>query len=333
MLNTILQFIPNGVAATFAIIIGLVVLVWSADRFIDGSASVAKILGVPSLIIGMVIVGFGTSAPEITVSIIAAINRNSGIVLGNAYGSNIANIALILGTTAIIFPFIAHRKTIKRDLPILILLTLLSTYMVSDGIITKAESWLLLLLFLIIMSLIVFKDTKEHRQNSEIESEYNQEKSLGLALFWLVVGLVLLILSSRLFVWGAVEIAHQLGVSDLVIGLTIVAVGTSLPELASSIIAARKGEDDIALGNVVGSNMFNLLCVIGFAGIIHPIDAPSEVLYRDIPMMMFLNLLLLVFCLKIGNNQRKVGRIKGIILLASFVAYLIWVSVNTFQAA
>ena len=306
------------ILSILAIIVGLIVLVFSADKFIDGSASVAKIIGIPSLIIGMLIVGFGTSAPEITVSIIAALNNSSGIALGNAYGSNITNIALILGVTAVIYPITAHQKIIRRDLPILTALTLLSAYMVYDLTVSRLESWVLLGLFVLIMSFIVISDIKQHKKNNEFYQEEPPQKSLPIAIFWVVIGFILLVSSSKLLVWGSVEIAHKLGVSDLIIGLTIVAVGTSLPELAASVIAAKKGEDDIAIGNVIGSNMFNLMCVVGFAGVIRPIAAPQEVLYRDVAMMLFLNALLFAFFL---TRRPTINRPQGVLLLMCYIAY------------
>ena len=306
------------ILSILAIIVGLIVLVFSADKFIDGSASVAKIIGIPSLIIGMLIVGFGTSAPEITVSIIAALNNSSGIALGNAYGSNITNIALILGVTAIIYPITAHQKIIRRDLPILTVLTLLSAYMVYDLTVSRLESWVLLGLFVLIMSFIVISDIKQHKKSNEFYQEEPPQKSLPIAIFWVIAGFVLLVGSSKLLVWGSVEIAHKLGVSDLIIGLTIVAVGTSLPELAASVIAAKKGEDDIAIGNVIGSNMFNLMCVVGFAGVIRPIAAPAEVLYRDVAMMLFLNALLFAFFL---TRRPTINRPQGVLLLMCYIAY------------
>lgn len=306
------------ILSILAIIVGLIVLVFSADKFIDGSASVAKIIGIPSLIIGMLIVGFGTSAPEITVSIIAALNNSSGIALGNAYGSNITNIALILGVTAIIYPITAHQKIIRRDLPILTVLTLLSAYMVYDLTVSRLESWVLLGLFVLIMSFIVISDIKQHKKSNEFYQEEPPQKSLPIAIFWVIAGFVLLVGSSKLLVWGSVEIAHKLGVSDLIIGLTIVAVGTSLPELAASVIAAKKGEDDIAIGNVIGSNMFNLMCVVGFAGVIRPIAAPQEVLYRDVAMMLFLNALLFAFFL---TRRPTINRPQGVLLLMCYIAY------------
>ncbi|MBO7554863.1 MAG: calcium/sodium antiporter, partial [Neisseriaceae bacterium] len=191
------------ILSLLAIIVGLIVLVFSADKFIDGSASVAKIMGIPSLIIGMVIVGFGTSAPEMSVSVMASLDNSPGIALGNAYGSNITNIALILGVTAVIYPIKSSQKILKRDLPILTVITLLSGYMAYNGIISHLESWVLLGLFILIMSFIVISDIKQHKKSNEFYQHEPPPKSLPVAIFWLITGLVLLVGSSKLLVWGS----------------------------------------------------------------------------------------------------------------------------------
>ena len=243
---------------TLAIIIGFALLVWSADKFVDGAASTAKYLGMPSLLIGVLIVGFGTSTPEMVVSAIAAINGNSGLALGNAIGSNIVNIALILGITAIITPISVHSKIVKKELPILTLIVLIVGYMLIDNSLTFFEGFLLICAFFSLIGWSIYSAIKDRKNSltSDIEEGLKEHSiSLKSGFIWLGVGLILLILSSRVLVWGAIGIAHEFGVSDLIIGLTIVAFGTSLPELASSVIAAKKGEHDIALGNIVGSNI------------------------------------------------------------------------------
>ena len=268
-----------------AIIAGFVILVWSADKFVEGAASTAKHLGMPSLLIGILIVGFGTSAPEMVVSAIAAMEGNPALALGNALGSNIVNIALILGVTAIVAPITVNSKIVKKEIPLLLLIVLASGYLLFDNTLTLGEGIVLISGFftLIAWSIVsAFRgrgDTLEAEMDSEL---IEHEMSLKAGIIWLIIGLVLLIASSRLLVWGAVGVAHEFGVSDLIIGLTIVALGTSLPELAASVIAARKGEHDIAIGNVVGSNMFNILAVIGITTIIAPMNGiPVEVVSRD----------------------------------------------------
>ena len=282
-----------------ALIGGLALLVWSADRFIDGAASVARHFNLPPLLIGMVIVGFGTSAPEMVVSALASLQGNPGIALGNAYGSNITNIGLILGLTALLSPIAVHSEILRKELPLLAAATALAAWQLMDGEISRAEGTILLTVFSALMGWTIWQGLrgKPDALAAEITAELTEEEPMPvtMAAFWLVVGLLLLVLSSRLLVWGAVEIARGLGVSDLIIGLTIVAAGTSLPELASSLAAMRKGEHDIALGNVLGSNLFNTLAVVGIAGVIHPMAVGPEVLSRDMVAVSVLTLSLFVF--------------------------------------
>lgn len=309
--------------AFLAVVFGLALLVWSADRFVEGAAATARHFGMPPLLIGMVIVGFGTSAPEMVVSALAASQGNPGIALGNAYGSNITNIALILGITALISPIAVHSQVLRKELPILTVITALAAWQLWDGEISRIDAFLLLGVFAGLMAWTIWQGM--HKKADAFGSEMEQELKVDAmpirrAIFWLVVGLVLLIVSSRILVWGAVEIAHGFGVSDLIIGLTIVAVGTSLPELASSVIAARKGEHDIALGNILGSNLFNTLAVVGIAGTIHPMAVGPEVFSRDILAMAVLTVSLFVF----GYGFRGPGRInrfEGGALLACYVGY------------
>jgi cation:H+ antiporter len=309
--------------AFVAVILGLALLVWSADRFVEGSVSTAHHFGMPPLLIGMVIVGFGTSAPEMVVSALAASQGKPGIALGNAYGSNITNIALILGVTALINPIAVHSQVLRKELPILSVVTALAAWQLWDGEITRFDAVVLLVVFGNLMAWTIWQGLREKEDalGSEMEQELEvHAMPIRRALFWLVVGLVLLIVSSRILVWGAVEIAHGFGVSDLIIGLTIVAVGTSLPELASSVIAARKGEHDIALGNILGSNLFNTLAVVGIAGTIRPLAIGPEVLNRDMLVMAALTFSLFV----IGYGFRGLGRInriEGAVLLAFYLGY------------
>ncbi len=308
-----------------AIIAGFAILVWSADKFVEGAASTAKHLGMPSLLIGILIVGFGTSAPEMVVSAIAAMEGNPALALGNALGSNIVNIALILGITAIVAPITVNSKIVKKEIPLLLLIVLASGYLLFDNTLTLGEGIVLISGFftLIAWSIVsAFRgrgDTLEAEMDSEL---IEHEMSLKAGIIWLIIGLVLLIASSRLLVWGAVGVATEFGVSDLIIGLTIVALGTSLPELAASVIAARKGEHDIAIGNVVGSNMFNILAVIGIATIIAPMNGiPVEVLNRDWIVMFVLTIALLVMSYGFRNKEGKITRFEGMILVVCYIAY------------
>lgn len=309
--------------ALAALVVGLVLLVWSADRFVEGSAAVARHLGMPPLLIGMVVVGFGTSAPELTVSVLATIGGNSGIALGNAYGSNIANIALILGLTALISPITVHSRVVRRELPILIVVTAMAAWQLRDGMLSGIDAWLLLAVFAGLMIWTIYEGVTERGDvlGAEMVQELDAHRMpVGRAAFWLAAGLVVLVASSRLLVWGAVTVAQSLGVSDLIIGLTVVAIGTSLPELASSLMAARKGEHDIALGNILGSNLFNTLAVVGVAGAIHPLEVAPDVLSRDIPVMAFLTIAL--FAMSYGfRAPGRIDRLKGGLLMAGYLAY------------
>lgn len=309
--------------AAVAIILGLMLLVWSADRFVEGAAFTARHFGMPPLLVGMVIVGFGTSAPEMAVSALAAVQGNPGIALGNAYGSNITNIALILGLTALMSPILVHSQVVRKELPILLGITALAAWQLWDGEITQTDAIVLLLVFAGVMAWSIWQGmTKgDDALGAEIEQELIEHSmTLRKAVIWLVVGLLFLIVSSRMLVWGAVEIAQAFGVSDLIIGLTVVAVGTSLPELASSIIAARKGENDIALGNILGSNLFNTLAVVGIAGMISPMAVEPEVLTRDIAVMAGLTVLLFIFAYGF-RGQGRINRYEGAALLACYVGY------------
>jgi cation:H+ antiporter len=318
--------------ASLAILAGLALLVWSADRFVEGSAATAGHFGMPPLLIGMVVVGFGTSAPEMVVSALAASQGNPGLALGNAYGSNITNIALILGITAVIAPIAVHSQVMRKELPILALVTLAAAWLLFDGELSRLDAAGLLVLFALVLGWSIWSGMRKTDDvfATEMDAELaTHPMPIRNAMLWLVVGLVLLIISSRILVWGAVDLATRFGVSDLVIGLTIVAIGTSLPELASSIIAARKGEHDLALGNILGSNLFNTLAVVGIAGSIAPMAVANEVLIRDIPVMVGLTLALFVLGYGVRGPGR-INRVEGAGLLAIFVGYTAYLLSTTF---
>ena len=318
--------------AFVALIAGLALLVWSADKFVDGAAATARYAGMPPLLIGMVIIGFGTSAPEMLVSALASMQGNPGLALGNAYGSNITNIALILGLTALISPIAVSSQVVRKEIPILLGITLLTGALLIDGHLGRSDALILGGVFIGLLGWSIWTgikgkgDALDADVNVEIDSEAMPLKK---AIFWLIVGLVLLVGASRLLVWGAVTIAQAFGISDLVIGLTIVAVGTSLPELASSLMAIKKKEHDLALGNVLGSNLFNTLAVVGIAAGIAPLDVDPAVLSRDWSLMMGLTLLLLVMCLG-RKGQGRINRVEGGILLCIFVAYTGWLLTSQF---
>ena len=318
--------------AVITVLIGLAILVWSADMFIDGATTLANSLGVPSFLIGVVILGLGTSAPEMVVSVLAALEGSPELALGNAYGSNIMNIALVLGTTALISPIIIHKSIVKRDLPLLLVITILAAWQLRDGQLSQSDGIILLLglaavlIFQIVMNLRSSRqeDKKIASKNNE-HSENKDRQSAGIfrGLASLIIGMSILILSSRAIVWGAVELATFWGLSELIIGLTVVAVGTSLPELVASLSAARKGEHDMALGNIIGSNIFNTLGVVGLAALIAPISADPIILSRDVLVMGLLTLLLVVLCVFAYIKKRSFGRTSGAILLLFFIGYSI----------
>lgn len=309
--------------AAVAVIGGLVLLVWSAERFVDGAAATALHAGMPTLLIGMVIIGFGTSAPEMVVSAFSAAQGNPGLALGNAYGSNISNIALILGLTALLSPIAVKSSVLRKELPILLLVTAVAISQLFDGFISRMDAWVLLAVFFVWVGWSIWQGMRHRNDSLGADVDVTLEvKPMPLkpALFWLFFGMLLLVVSSRILVWGAVDIARAFGVSDLIIGLTVVAVGTSLPELASALAATRKGEHDLAIGNVLGSNLFNTLAVVGIAGAIHPMQVAPEVLWRDCSVMGLLTLALLVFGIGIRGPGR-INRLEGAGLLMVYIAY------------
>ena len=306
-----------------ALICGLILLVWSADRFIAGAAATARYAGMPPLLIGMVVIGFGTSAPELVVSVISAVEGNPGLAIGNAYGSNIANIALVLGVTALISPITVKSGVLRKELPILFGVTLLGSALLLDLYLSRVDAWILLFVFVVVMGWSIwlgFKQRQDSLGSSVDDMLIEHPMTLRAALIWLLVGMTLLVVSSRLLVWGAVEIARGFGVSDLIIGLTVVAIGTSLPELASSLAAIRKGEHDLAIGNIIGSNLFNTLAVVGIADVISPLAIEREVLYRDCLLMILLTFAL--FLVRVGpDGQKQISRMGGLLLLTIYLGY------------
>jgi cation:H+ antiporter len=308
---------------SLAILIGLVVLVWGADRFISGAAALANNLGVSAMMIGLTIVGFGTSAPEILVSSIASFNGNPGLAIGNAIGSNIANIGLILGFTALITPLAVHSSVLKREYPIMLAVTLISLALMWDGSLTRIDGAILLILLCVILGWMFYsaKTGQSDPIAGEFDAEIPHDIPTGKAIIWLLLGLIALLASSRALVWGAANIASAMGISDVVIGLTIVAIGTSLPELAASIASALKGEHDIAIGNVIGSNLYNLLAVLSLPGIIAPGPFLPEILTRDQPTMLLLTVALFIMGYGFFGRQGRINRLEGVILLSAFIAY------------
>lgn len=310
---------------SLAIIGGFILLVWSADRFICGAAATARNFDVPPLIIGLTIVGFGTSAPEMMVAGFASYNGSPALAIGNALGSNITNITLVLGVAALISPLDVHSRIIKKELPILLIASLFALALLSDMDLSFFDGAALLSLLCVLMWWITSQGIR-NQSNDALTEEYIDElpgeMSTSQALFWLIAGLILLTASSKLLVWGAVNVATHFGVSELIIGLTIIAIGTSLPELAAAVTSALKNEHDLAIGNVVGSNLFNTLGVLAIPGLIYPSSLADGVLQRDMPIA--LGLTIMLFIMAYGFRGRgRINRFEGGLLLSAFIAYQI----------
>lgn len=293
---------------------------WAADRFVLGSAAMAHNLGVSPLLIGLTVVGFGTSAPEMIVSSMAAGAGSPELSVGNALGSNIANIGMVLGASALVAPMSVRGTVLKRELPILIGCMLLATVLVLDAELGMMDGVVLAVALFGLMAWIVRVGLRGEG-GDEAESELPDPISSGRALFWILVGLTLLLGSSRLLVWGASELARAAGVGPLVIGLSVVAIGTSLPELAASVVAAKRGEHDLAVGNVIGSNMFNTLGVLSLPGLIAPHEVPTLVLRRDLPVMFGITFLLFAMT-RFFLRPSHLSRAEGALLVLAFVGYL-----------
>lgn len=310
-------------ASVLYLLVGLGFLIFAAERFVFAASSLARNLQISPLVIGVIIVGFGTSAPEVLVSGLAAWQGKSGLAIGNAIGSNIANVALILGAAALLRPLTVDSMVLRRELPILLAAMMIGWVLLSNGRIDRVDGVLLLLALAGVLYWMISVANRARLEGLDIGEELadsTHRVSNLRAAFWLVLGLSLLLGSSRLLVWAAVDLAEWFGVSDLVIGLTVVAVGTSLPELAASISAALKREDDIAIGNIVGSNTFNTLAVLGLPGVIAPGPFAPEVLTRDVPIMVVLTVALFVMAYGFGSSGR-INRLEGGTLLLAFAGY------------
>jgi len=310
---------------TAGILLGLLLLVIGADRFVVGAANIARILGMPPLIIGLTVVGLMTSAPEILVGTVAALEGKTEIAIGNAIGSNIANIGMVLGISVLIIPMVITSRTLRREFRLMLLSAIITLLLLIDQELSRMDAVALLLVLVGFMYWII-KIAKQTARNDPLISEYKQELSattpLLQSIVFLSVGLMVILGGAELLVRCSVIIAEHFGISDLVIGLTVIAVGTSLPELAASIMSVIKKEADIAVGNVIGSNMFNMLAVVGVPGLIHPTGFESEVLLRDFPVMLGLTLVMgwMVFI----HGAGKFDRIEGSFLLICFVSYQYW---------
>lgn len=301
-----------------AILAGFVGLVWSADRFVDGSAAIANNFGVPKLLIGLTVVAFGTSAPEIVVSISAALKGTGEIAIGNAIGSNLANVGLVLGITALVAPITVKSYILKQEIPIMLGVMGIAGWFLYNGELTRIEGITLVSLMIPLIGWLIYNKKQHPEEEEDIAS-----METWMASIWFLIGLALLIISAESLVWGATTVAIKFGISPLIIGLTIVAIGTSLPELAASVLSALKGHHDIALGNIIGSNIFNLLLVAGIPTIIQPLDMGTDVFYRDYISMIGISLLL---CLMMAwgvlfKKNAILGRFSGILLLIAYAGY------------
>jgi len=312
------------------LVIGLVLLIYAADKFVLGAASTAKHMGVSTMLVGLIIVGFGTSAPEMVVSAIASFEGKSGLALGNAVGSNITNIALVLGVGLLIVPMSIKSQTIKREMPILLLVTLLVLFLLMDLKLSFSDGVIMIVSMLVVtgfLTVIGIKGDKDEFSD-EIEAEFDLEISLKKAIMLLVFGIIVLPLASKLMVIGATDIATEFGVSDMVIGLTIVALGTSLPELAATVASALKKEHDLAIGNIVGSNMFNLLGVIGISGLIREYEFKAHFIQYDYFYMLILTVFLFLASVYFVLKDQFISRVIGVVLLLFYVTYMVWLYVS-----
>lgn len=311
-----------------ALVAGMIGLMWGADKFITGSASLARSVGISSLVIGLTVVSIGTSAPEIIVSVNAALQGSGQLAVGNALGSNIANIGLVLGITLLIAPIPIQKALLKQEGVILFAVTGLAGICLYNGFLGRLES---LLLILLVIPLLVLAAKYKKSLAESSETQITQSFSTKGALVSFFIGLISLLVCAEITVWGAKSIALSMGVSELVIGLTIIAIGTSLPELAASVMSAIRGHHDIAVGNIIGSNLFNLLLVMGAAGAISPIALDSQVFSRDFMAMTALTLLMLIFMAAVLRNKvdrPKLPKMAGLVLLAAYCLYyvVLWCS-------
>ena len=311
--------------AIAAIIVGFVLLTVSADRFVSGAAATAKNWGISPMLIGLTVVAIGTSAPEILVSLMSAMQGFPDMSVGNAIGSNITNIALVLGVTALIAPLPIKPALAKREIPWLIFVSIVAGGCLYDSQLGVLEGSILLFGTALTIYLMI-RWQKAHPEEAQ-EKEEIEALPLVRAYIELVVGLIFLLISSRILVYGATTIAELFGVSELVIGLTVVAVGTSLPELAASVMSAIRGHHDIAIGNVVGSNIFNLLAVLSMPGLVSPGSLSVSIMDRDYPVMLALTVVLGLVAW-VGKQPRKLGRTIGILLLLSYITYCYWLYIK-----
>jgi cation:H+ antiporter len=314
----------------FEVVAGLALLIWGADRFVLGASATARNLGVPPLLIGLTIVAFATSAPEVLVSVVAALRGESDLAIGNAIGSNIANIGLVLGAVAIIRPIELSSGTLRREMPALLAVSLLAVSLILDTYLSRIDGFVLLGGLVIVMFWLTGLGMRS-AANDPIRAEYDAEipadVTMSMSLFWLAIGLAALLFGAHLLVDGSVEIARALGVSEVVIGITLVAVATSLPEFAVTVVSVLKREYDLAIGNIVGSNIFNMLAVVGIASVIEPAALPPSVLSLHIFVMVAFTLALFAMTYDYDGKGR-VNRYEGLALLTAYIVYISYVVVQ-----
>lgn len=310
------------------LLVSLIFLVWSADKFVFGASSLARNMGISPMVIGLTIVAMGSSAPEMMIAATASLNGNIDTAIGNALGSNITNIALVLGITALIQPLTVSSTTVKREIPLILAITAIACWFLLDSELSFIEGLILIIgfaVYIITLLVVTLRRTKNKPSDDpliiEAESEVPEAVSTTLSVLWLIVGMVLLPLSAKFLVSSSVFIAQAFGISDLVIGLTVIAIGTSLPELAASIMSIIKKEDDLAIGNIIGSNIFNILAVLSLPGIIAPGLVDESAATRDAPYMLMVTILLFILCFSRYSGNFRITRFKGAILLSLFVGY------------
>ncbi len=307
----------------FEVIVGLLFLIWGADRFVHGAAATARNLGLPPLLIGLTIVALATSAPEILVSVVAALRGEPDLAIGNAIGSNIANVGLVLGVVAMLRPVELKSATLRREMPALLAVSLLTVSLFLDSYLGRVDGLVLLAGLVIVMIWLIrlgLRSSAGDPLQADFDAEIPKHMSMRVAVFWLVVGIVTLLLGARWMVDGAIDIAQLLGVSEVVIGITMVALATSIPELAVSVVSAFRGEYGLAIGNIVGSNIFNLLAVIGVAAAIQPAVLPPSVLSLHIFVMVAFTLVLFAMTYEY-EGRGQITRVEGLALIAAYLAY------------
>lgn len=320
-----------GLTGHFVVIVaGFFALIWSADRFVLGASTIAKQFGISPMVIGLTVVAIGTSAPEIVVSLTSTLQGYGGMAIGNAVGSNIANMTLVLGVAALIAPIAVNSNVIRREFPLLFAVILFAGLLMEDGAITRTGAVLLLVALVMTLHFIVriALEEQDNRQvdNLEAVEDDGSKRSTLVGWAWIAVGLAIMVVSSKFIVTSATDVATALGVSEVVIGLTILAVGTSLPEVATTAVSAMKGEHEMAIGNVIGSNIFNLLAVLGVTPLVGAVIVPDEILSRDYVLMALVTIVVFVMSIgwrkqKDGSRQGRISRVEGAAMIAVFIGY------------